>query len=108
MNTITLGVDAHGFLEASWSREEQSPDILIPGRQALFDDQLRLVLPAVEPGLIPGDLTQVSVRYTSYHPTQRAMLEADALEMGTPLDEHVEMLDAWVASYVPDTPVTED
>ena len=41
------------------------------------------------------------VKHTSYHPTQLDLLQADAAAMGTPLDEYTDMLDVWVASYVP-------
>jgi hypothetical protein len=44
------------------------------------------------------------VKFTSYHPTQLALLQADAATMGTPLDAHMPMLTAWVASYVPEPP----
>lgn len=52
-----------------------------------------------------GDQPQrTPLRHTSYHPTQLAMLQADAVTMGTPLTDHMPMLTAWVDSYVPPTP----
>jgi hypothetical protein len=44
------------------------------------------------------------VKHTSYHPTQLDLLQADAAAMGTPLDDHAEMLAEWVADYVPPAP----
>lgn len=54
----------------------------------------------------PDDDTAVlkGLKHTSYHPTQLDILQADAAVMGTPLDEHMDMLSAWVESHVPSEP----
>jgi hypothetical protein len=44
------------------------------------------------------------VKHVSYHPTQLALLQADAALMGTPFDDHTAMLNKWVDDYVPPPP----
>lgn len=51
-----------------------------------------------------ADETGQEIKHVSYHPTQIDMLRADAAAMGTPLDEHEQMLADWVNSYVPPEP----
>lgn len=51
-----------------------------------------------------GSMQEKEVKYVCYHPDQLHLLQADALAMGTPLDDYMPMLRAWVASYVPPTP----
>ena len=50
---------------------------------------------------------RAELKHTSYHPTQLALLQADAAAMGTPLTDHMTMLNAWVESYVPPPPEPE-
>lgn len=47
---------------------------------------------------------ETQLKHTSYHPTQLDLLQADAVTMGTSLDDHAQMLSDWVASYVPPPP----
>ena len=53
------------------------------------------------------DVQGRQLKHVSYHPTQIDMLRADAAAMGTPLDEHEQMLADWVNSYVPPEPEPE-
>lgn len=73
MNQITLTPAQGGWLEAAWTRIEVQAD---------------------------GSERAVEVKHVSYHPTQVALLQADATALGTPLAAHASLLDRWVADYV--------
>lgn len=92
------------WLEGTWTDVEQLPDVEIPSKPALFDAEGNEVQPAVEASTKPGGEKRTELRHISYHPTQLALLQADAAAMGTPLDDHTDMLNAWVDSYEPPAP----
>lgn len=50
---------------------------------------------------------RTDLKCTSYHPTQLALLQADAEAMGTPLDAYADMLAEWHLNYVPEPPKPE-
>lgn len=107
------------WLEVSWVEIAQAPDVLIPAvpevpavYEMLTDDMgslvpgklIRMGVPEAPEYTEPGEITHTEVKHTSYHPTQVALLQADAAAMGTPLTAHANMLTAWAASYVPPAP----
>ena len=90
-----LVIDATGWLEANWVDRFRNADIEVSATDT-------------EPAkIVPGTYVELPVRSGSYHPTQLNMLQAAAVEMGTPLDEYETMLTDWVASYVPPQPTPE-
>lgn len=92
------------WLEVTWTDVEQLPDVEIPAKPALFDADGKEVQPAVEASTKPGGEKRTELKHVSYHPTQLALLQADAASMGTPLTTHADMLAAWVDSYEPPAP----
>lgn len=92
------------WLEVTWTDVVQLPDVETPARPALFDADGNEVRPAIEASTKPGGTRTTELKHVSYHPTQLAMLQADAEAMGTPLDDHADMLAEWAASYVPPPP----
>ena len=101
---LTLTPAQGGWLEATWTHVEQLPDTVTPASPALFDAGGKEVQPATPETTTPGGERRTEVKHTSYHPTQLALLQADAEAMGTPLDAHADMLAEWVDSYVPPAP----
>ena len=78
----------------------------MPEVPAVYDEG-ELITPAVpaQPEVItPGQITRTELKFVSYHPTQLSLLEADALLMGTSLDDHAQILADWIAAYVPPPP----
>ncbi len=92
------------WLEVTWFEVTQLPDTINPAKLALFDAEGNEVQAAQPETTTPGGTERKEVKHTSYHPTQLDMLQADAAAMGTPLDEYTDMLNAWVAAYVPPPP----
>lgn len=109
MIQITLTPAQNNWLEVSWVDVVQAPDVVtpaVPEVPAVYDEG-ELITPAVpaQPEVItPGQITRTELKFVSYHPTQLSLLEADALLMGTSLDDHAQMLADWVAAYVPPPP----
>ena len=118
MIKLTLTPVQGNWLEVSWTDVIQAPDVVTPAMPektitlpqeeispGVFDTVLRTqVIPGTPEVVTPGAITRTEVKFTSYHPTQLDLLQAYAELMGTPLDEHAAMLDAWVAAYVPPPP----
>lgn len=119
MIQINLTPAQNQWLEVSWADVVQAPDVVtpaVPEVPAVYaqvaDDmgemvQGELITPAVpaQPEVTtPGQITRTEIKFVSYHPTQLALLEADAALMGTSLDDHAQMLADWVAAYVPPPP----
>ena len=92
------------WLEVSWAKVTQLPDVVTPAKQALFDADGNEVQPATQETITPGGVSRKELKHTCYHPTQLDLLQADAEAMGTPLDEYADMLTNWVADYVPPAP----
>lgn len=92
------------WLEVTWIEVTQLPDTINPAKPALFDAEGNEVQAAQPETTTPGGTERKELKHTSYHPTQLDLLQADALAMGTPLDEYTDMLNAWVAAYVPPPP----
>lgn len=92
------------WLEVTWTDVVQLPDVETPASPALYDASGKEVRPAVGASTKPGGEKRTELKHVSYHPTQLALLQADATAMGTPLTAHTAMLTAWVASYVPPAP----
>ena len=109
MIQITLTPAQNNWLEVSWADVVQAPDVVtpaVPEVPAVYDEG-ELITPAVpaQPEVItPGQITRTELKFVSYHPTQLSLLEADALLMGTSLDDHAQMLADWIAAYVPPPP----
>ena len=109
MIQITLTPAQNQWLEVSWADVVQAPDVVtpaVPEVPAVYDEG-ELITPAVpaQPEVItPGQITRTELKFVSYHPTQLSLLEADALLMGTSLDDHAQMLADWIAAYVPPPP----
>ena len=109
MIQITLTPAQNQWLEVSWSDVVQAPDVVtpaVPEVPAVYDEG-ELITPAVpaQPEVTtPGQITHAEIKFVCYHPTQLALLEADAALMGTSLDDHTQMLADWVAAYVPPPP----
>ena len=89
------------WLEVTWAEVTQLPDVVTPAKPALFDAEGNEVQAAQPETTTPGGTERKELKHTSYHPTQLDLLRADAEMMSTPLDDHMNMLNAWVASYVP-------
>lgn len=104
MTEIKLTTAQGNWLEVTWVEVTQLPDVEIPAKPALFDAEGKEVQAAVEASTKPGGANRTELKHVSYHPTQLALLQADAAEMGTPLDDHMDMLTAWEASYEPPAP----
>lgn len=106
------------WIEATWTQTEQAPDVVAPAtpdrtitlpqheiEPGVFDTVLRTqIIPGTPEVITPGQITKTDLKHTSYHPTQIDLLQADANLIGTPLDEHADMLADWVLSYVPPKP----
>lgn len=92
------------WLEVTWTEVVQLPDVEIPAKPVLFDAEGKEVQPAVEASTQPGGEKRTEIKHVSYHPTQLALLQADAATMGTPLDSVADMLADWVDSYEPPAP----
>jgi hypothetical protein len=92
------------WLEVTWTEVTQAPDVVTPGKPAEVDEHGYVVVEATPETTTPGAITRTEVKFTSYHPTQLDLLQADAEAMGTPLDQYANMLADWVASYVPEPP----
>lgn len=92
------------WLEVTWTDVVQLPDVETPAKPALFDADGNEVQPAVEASTQPGGEKLTELKHVSYHPTQLALLQADAAAMGTPLTAHADMLNEWVDSYEPPAP----
>lgn len=109
MIQITLTTAQNQWLEASWADVVQAPDVVtpaVPEVPAVYSEG-ELITPAVpaQPEVTtPGQITRTELKFVSYHPTQLSLLEADALLMGTSLDDHAQMLADWIAAYVPPPP----
>lgn len=109
MIQITLTTAQNQWLEVSWADVVQAPDVVtpaVPEVPAVYSEG-ELITPAVpaQPEVTtPGQITRTEPKFVSYHPTQLSLLEADALLMGTSLDDHAQMLADWVAAYVPPPP----
>lgn len=109
MIQIILTPAQNNWLEVSWADVVQAPDAVtpaVPEVPAVYDEG-ELITPAVpaQPEVItPGQITRTELKFVSYHPTQLSLLEADALLMGTSLDDHAQMLADWIAAYVPPPP----
>lgn len=88
MITVELILDPTNWLEVNWLDVDVTP--------ATYDEDGKEITQEV--------VSNKPVRSVSYHPTQLAMLQADAAEMGTDLASHQELLDTWVASYIPPDP----
>ena len=91
MITVELILDPTNWLEVNWLDVNVTP--------ATYDEDGKEITQEV--------VSKKPVKSVSYHPTQLAMLQADAAEMGTDLTSHQELLDTWVASYVPPAPEPE-
>lgn len=102
MIKLTLTPAQNQWLEATWTEVTQAPDVVTPAVDAVLDDDGNEVTPAQPERTEPGAITRTDLKHTSYHPTQLAMLQADAELMGTSLDEHAEFLANWVADYMPE------
>lgn len=109
MIQITLTTAQNQWLEVSWADVVQAPDVVtpaVPEVPAVYSEG-ELITPAVpaQPEVTtPGQITRTELKFVSYHPTQLSLLEADALLMGTSLDDHAQMLADWIAAYVPPPP----
>ena len=109
MIQINLTPAQNQWLEVSWADVVQAPDVVtpaVPEVPAVYDEG-ELITPAIpaQPEVTtPGQITRTEIKFVSYHPTQLALLEADAALMGTSLDDHAQMLADWVAAYVPPPP----
>ena len=109
MIQITLTPAQNQWLEVSWADVVQAPDVVtpaVPEVPAVYSEG-ELITPAVpaQPEVTtPGQITRTELKFVSYHPTQLSLLEADALLMGTSLDDHAQMLADWIAAYVPPPP----
>ena len=109
MIQITLTPAQNSWLEVSWADVVQAPDVVtpaVPEVPAVYSEG-ELITPAVpaQPEVTtPGQITRTELKFVSYHPTQLSLLEADALLMGTSLDDHAQMLADWIAAYVPPPP----
>lgn len=109
MIQITLTTAQNQWLEVSWADVVQAPDVVtpaVPEVPAVYDEG-ELITPAIpaQPEVTtPGQITRTELKFVSYHPTQLSLLEADALLMGTSLDDHAQMLADWIAAYVPPPP----
>jgi hypothetical protein len=90
------------WLEVTWLEVTQLPDQIITLPQQEIAPGVADLAHRTQ--VIPGGIERKEVKHVSYHPTQWALLQADADAMGTPLDDHAGMLNAWVASYVPPAP----
>jgi hypothetical protein len=109
MIQITLTTAQNQWLEVSWADVVQAPDVVtpaVPEVPAVYSEG-ELITPAVpaQPEVTtPGQITRTELKFVSYHPTQLNLLEADALLMGTSLDDHAQTLADWIAAYVPPPP----
>lgn len=104
MTSIQFSPAQNNWLEATWTDVEQLPDVVTPAKPALFDAEGNEVQAAQPETTTPGGTERRELAHTSYHPTQLGLLQADAAAMGTPLDEYTDMLEEWVAAYVPPPP----
>jgi hypothetical protein len=104
MTEIKFTPAQNQWLEVTWFDVEQLPDVVTPAKPALFDADGKEVEAAAPETTTPGGEKRTEVKHTSYHPTQLDMLQADAAAIGTPLDEHADMLAEWHLSYVPEPP----
>lgn len=107
MIELTMNIVQNGWLEATWVNAEQLPDTVIAAKPALFDEDGNEVQAAVPETIEPGRTLRTDIKHTSYHQTQLDLLQADAMLMSTPLEEHEAMLNAWVAAYEPEPANTD-
>lgn len=107
MIQITLTPAQNSWLEVTWTDVVQAPDVVTPAVAAVLDADGNEVTPAQPETTTPGAITRTDLKHVSYHPTQLHLLQADADAMGTPLEDHAEILIPWVASYVPPEPEPE-
>jgi hypothetical protein len=84
--------------EATWVDRTQAPDTEV---EATFDEEGNELTPA---STTPGAVTDIQLKCHSYHPTQMAMLRADALSFGTSLAEYNDDINGMESNYVAPPP----
>ena len=103
--TITLNLDPTNWLEATWFEQTTGPDVVIPAKDAVFDDDGNEISPAEPERTEPGHVTKTAIKCVSYHPTQVDMLRSDIALLGTTLSiEQETLVSEWVENYVPEPP----
>lgn len=104
MIEITFTPSQNNWLGVTWTDVVQAPDVVTPATPVELDGEGNVIKEAQPERTEPGQITRTSLKHVSYHPTQLALLQADADVLGTPLTDHMAMLNEWVAGYVPPVP----
>jgi len=103
MNTYTLTFDPTGWLEINYIQITQLPDIIVPEVQATMDSEGNELTGYVPEHTIAGELQQVVLQCTSYHPTQLNLIQDDCEKHGVLIEGlDAEVIANWIADYVPE------
>lgn len=94
----------HTGCEATWVDRTQATDIEHAEVPATFDEKGNELTSFVAAYTEAGAITDVQIKCHSYHPTQMDMLMAEAISLGTPLDDYEDQIAEMEANNVPSPP----
>lgn len=105
MNTAKLTFDPTGWLEINYIQTTQLPDVVVPAKPALFDEDGNEVQASEAERTEAGGTQTITLQSTSYHPTQLELIHADCAKHGVTIEgDDAQAVANWVADYVPPPP----